>query len=98
MEKLTKEEVLHVANLARLNIADNEIEKYGKQLSDILTEIEKITHVDIQEEGNILIAPISHTNEFKEDIGGKMLTKEEIFKNAKNTSGNYIVVPKVLND
>lgn len=98
MEKLTKEKVLHVANLAKLNIEEKEIEKYSKQLADILSEIEKITSVDIKEEGDVLISPVFHQNRFKEDIAGSMLTKEEIFKNAKNTSGSYIVVPKVLND
>jgi aspartyl-tRNA(Asn)/glutamyl-tRNA(Gln) amidotransferase subunit C len=98
MEKLTKEEVLHVANLARLNVKEEEIEKYSKQLSDILTEIDKITNVDIDDNGEVLIAPISHINVYKEDTKGKMLTKEEMFLNAKNTSGSYIIVPKVLND
>jgi aspartyl-tRNA(Asn)/glutamyl-tRNA(Gln) amidotransferase subunit C len=56
MDKLSKEEVLHVANLARLNVKEEEIEKYSKQLSDILTEIDKITSVDIDEEGEVLIS------------------------------------------
>lgn len=98
MEKLTKEQVLHVANLAKLNINEDEVLKYSNQLTDILTEIEKITGVDINEQGNILIAPIDHVNAYNGDLEGSMLTKEEMFKNAKNTSGDYIVVPKVLND
>jgi aspartyl-tRNA(Asn)/glutamyl-tRNA(Gln) amidotransferase subunit C len=98
MEKLTDKEVMHVANLARLNINEDEVEKYKNQLSAILTEIDKITNVDLREEGDILIAPIDHSDVYKEDVEGKMLTKEEIFMNAKNISGDYIVVPKVLND
>jgi aspartyl-tRNA(Asn)/glutamyl-tRNA(Gln) amidotransferase subunit C len=97
MELLTEKEVKHVANLAKLNISDLEIDKYKKQLTDIMTEIDKITNLDITEE-EVLIAPIDHINIFSSDISGDMLTKEEIFKNAKNTSGDYLVVPKVLND
>lgn len=98
MKKLTKEEVLHVANLAKLNIEDIEIEKYGEQLADILTEIEKIDNVQLSDDGKVLIAPISHQNEYSDIREANMLSKEEILKNAKNTSGDYIVVPKVLND
>lgn len=98
MEKLTREQVLHVANLARLNVADEEITRYGEQLSDILTEIEKITMVEINPNTDILIAPTNNINNYKDDIEGTMLTKEEIFKNTKNTDGRYIIVPKVVND
>lgn len=98
MEKLTREQVLHVANLARLNVADDEVIRYGEQLSDILTEIEKITMVEINPNTDILIAPTTNINKYKEDLEGSMLTKEEIFKNTKNTDGRYIIVPKVVND
>ena len=98
MEKLTREQVLHVANLARLNIVDNEIERYAGQLSDILTEIEKITKVEIDPNTDILIAPTNNKNIYKEDTEGPMLSREEIFKNTKKTDGRYIIVPKVVND
>ena len=42
MDKLSKEEVLHVAKLARLELSDEEIEKYRKDLKDLFDEIEKI--------------------------------------------------------
>lgn len=98
MEKLNTTEVLHVADLARLNVLENEIAKYGEQLGSILTEIEKITKVDISEDGEILIAPTTNQNIYKEDIESTMLTKEEIFKNTKNEDRDYLVVPKVIND
>lgn len=98
MEKLTKEEVKHVADLARLNINEDEIEKYSVQLNDILTEIDKILSVEIDENEEMLISTTDAVNRLNEDEVGKMLTKEEIFKNAKNKSGDYIIVPKVLND
>ena len=40
MDKLSKEEVLHVAKLARLELSDEEIEKYRKDLKDLFDEIE----------------------------------------------------------
>ena len=44
MDKLTSKEVLHVANLARLNVKEDEIERYSNQLSSILTEINIILY------------------------------------------------------
>lgn len=95
---LNENEVKHVANLARLQINNDEIELYGKQLYDILTEIEKIINVDVKNESEILISPTTNTNCYKQDKIGHMNSKEEIFKNVKNVSGDYIVVPKVIND
>lgn len=97
MEILTKDEVMHVANLAKLNISDEEITRYGEQLRDILTEIDKINEVKLETD-SILIAPTKNKNTYKEDVVGTMISKEEIFKNAKNEDGEYIVVPRVIND
>ncbi len=96
MTKLTNDEVLHVANLARLNIKPEEIEKYNEQLNAIISEIDKITSASV--ETDILIAPTENNNVFMNDKMGEMLTKEDIFKNAKNTDGDYLIVPKVIND
>lgn len=98
MEKLNKEDVKHVADLARLDITENEIDKYSVQLSDILTEIDKIVNVKIDENEEILISTTDASNKINKDEVGEMLKTDDIFKNVKNRSGNYIIVPKVLND
>lgn len=96
MEKLERDAVKHVARLARLYVREEEIEKYGVQLAQILTEIDKINKVTVKEETEMLIAPTNNKNEYHEDIVGEMLTKEEIFKNAKHVSDGYIIVPRVI--
>ena len=96
MEKLTKEEVLHVATLARLKVDEEEINRYAVQLTDILTEIAKIEEVDVKEDK--MIAPTSNKNRYSEDEVGKMFTPEEIMKNVKNRADNYVVVPRVINE
>jgi len=98
MKSLSKEQVLHVADLARLSVSDEEIEKYGQQLADILTEIDKIVNVDIDRMGEILIAPTTNTNTYSEDEVENMLTKEEVLKNAPHTMGDFISVPRVINE
>jgi len=44
--KLTKNEIKHIAELARLELSEVELKKYGSQLSDILDYIDKLKEVD----------------------------------------------------
>ena len=55
MDKLSREEVLHVAKLARLRLKDSEIDTYSIKLKEILNEIEKINEVDV--DCDIMISP-----------------------------------------
>ncbi len=98
MKILSKEQVLHVANLARLSVNEEEIDKYGKQLADILTEIDKIINVDIDTNGEILIGPTMNNNTYSEDVVGNMLTKEEVLKNVPHKKGDFVSVPRVINE
>ena len=95
---LDKEKIDHVANLAKLYVSDEEYEKYGKQLYDILSEIEKIKSVDISNLNDLMISPCTDINKFRNDQIGASLKKEEIFKNVKNASGDYILVVNVLDE
>lgn len=46
MNKLLKQQIHRIANLARLELTDEELEKYGGQLSDILSYIDQLSEVD----------------------------------------------------
>jgi len=63
---ISKEEVKHIAKLARLGLTEPEIEKFQKELSSILDYIEKLKEVDIKN-----VEPTSHAlkieNVFRED-------------------------------
>lgn len=95
MKMISKEKVNHIANLAKLNINDNEMEIYQKQLTDILTEIDKILKVDIKDK-QIMISPTTNENCYSEDVIETHISKSEAFKNAKRVKGDYIIVPKVI--
>ena len=95
---LTREEVDHVADLARLHVDESEYVKYQKQLYDILSEVNKIESVDVEGETEIMISPCTNTNCYSSDQVGPMLSKEEVFRNVKNSNGDYIVVPRVINE
>lgn len=96
MNKLSREEVMHVANLAKLELTDEEIEKYSYQLKQILDEIEKINEVDSSTD-DILISPVEHLCDFKDkdytdDVSKKLL------ENAPTKYDSYIEVRGVFND
>lgn len=93
---LTKKEINHVADLAQLYVKEDEYERYNRQLTDILKEIEKINQVSTEDE--IMISSTTTKNNYRQDQIGPMLSKEEIFKNASHVSGDYITVVKVIND
>lgn len=95
MEKLNKQNVYHVANLAKLDINDSEVDKYQTQLNDILTEIEKIESVDI--DGDIMISPSTNINRFNDDEINH-IDKIEVLARASISNGDFIVVSRVLND
>lgn len=44
--KLSKNQIQHIANLARLELTDEELEKYGGQLSDVLSYVDQLSEVD----------------------------------------------------
>jgi len=94
MDELTKEEVLHVAHLARINVSDEDVEKYKVQLKQILNEMEKINEVDA--DGDILVSPSDNKNEYREDIG--INSDEDILSNAPKKNGNYIEIKRFVND
>ena len=96
-DRLSKEEVMHVANLARIKITEEEIEKYQVDLKNLLNEVEKINEVVGYDE-EILIANWHGNTRLREDEPGTMLEPKEVLKNAPKHSGNYIEVPVVISE
>jgi aspartyl-tRNA(Asn)/glutamyl-tRNA(Gln) amidotransferase subunit C len=93
--KITKEQVMHVAKLARLHLDDAAIELYTKQLGDILTYMETLNRVDT--EG---VPPTSHAifinNAFREDKVKASVPVGRALANAPLVENGGFVVPKVI--
>ena len=96
-EKLSREEVLHVANLARIKLTEEEIEKYRVELKKLLTDVEKINEVKGYDD-DILIACWDNNTELRKDEEGTMLNPKEVVENAPRHAGNYIEVPVVIGE
>ncbi len=96
-DKLTKEEVLHVADLARIYVTDEEIEKYQTELKQLLNDVEKVNEVDGFDD-EIMVAPWDDNTTLREDVSGDMLDPKKVVENAPQHTGNYIAVPVVIGD
>jgi aspartyl-tRNA(Asn)/glutamyl-tRNA(Gln) amidotransferase subunit C len=94
---LTREEVLHVARLARIQLTEEEIEKYRYQLKTLMDDVDKIKDVELKTEAR-LIAPAFETAVLREDVAGEMLDPEEIMKNVPESNGNFVEVPVMIDE
>jgi len=93
--KISKEEVVHVAKLARLNLDEEAIELYTKQLGDILTYMDTLNRVDTED-----VPPTSHAifinNAFREDKVKASVSVGRALANAPRSEDGSFVVPKVI--
>ena len=94
-EILSKEEVLHVADLARISLTEEEIKKYQKELKELLNDVEKINEVKGYDQ-DTLIACWEENAKLRKDEAGDMLNPKDVVNNAPRHSGNYIEVPVVI--
>jgi len=93
--KITKNEVLHVADLARLSLDAAAIDKFAEQIGAILEYVDKLNEVNT--EG---VKPTSHaislTNAFREDEQGAHLDREKALATAPQKEDGNFIVPKVV--
>ena len=95
MANITKKDVMHIANLAMLNLEENEIEKYANDLKEILNYAEMINNVDTSEiDETISINNLS--NAFRKDEVKEGLSRDEVLKNAPSQIDGMFNLPKVL--
>ncbi len=97
MDKLSKEEVLHVARLARLELTEEEIEKYRVDLKTLFDEIEKI--LDVEESTNdLLISPWKNECSLRDKNFTYEIPKSLILNNAPDVYQDYIEVRGVFDE
>lgn len=95
MAKLTREDVAHVALLARLDITDEEAVLYAEQLSAVLQHASEIDALDIND-----VPPTSHAlpleNVVREDEPKPTLDRDEVLAQAPQAVDNRFGVPRIL--
>jgi aspartyl-tRNA(Asn)/glutamyl-tRNA(Gln) amidotransferase subunit C len=91
---ITKEQVEHVAKLARLSLTEEEVELYTKQLSKILDYIDQLNEVDTSGV-EPMTQPIPKINVMRDDVVKKQFQREEMLKNAPHEEYGFFRVPKI---
>jgi len=93
--KITKQEVEHVARLARLELAEGEKDKLIDQLSNILTYVETLNGLDTKG-----VEPTSHIldikNVMRDDVPVPSLSQELALANAPEKAAGHYKVPKII--
>ncbi len=89
--------VRHIGKLARIELTDDEVATFGRQLASILTYVEKLNELDTSG-----IEPMAHAveiqNVFAVDTPHASLSPEEALANAPQRDGDFFMVPKVIGD
>ncbi|MFD2638063.1 Asp-tRNA(Asn)/Glu-tRNA(Gln) amidotransferase subunit GatC [Piscibacillus salipiscarius] len=95
MSKISKDQVKHVANLARLAINEEEAEKYSEQLSAIIDFSEQLNELDTSN-----VEPTTHVldmkNVMRKDEPKEWISKEDALKNAPDKQDGQFRVPSIL--
>ena len=97
-EIFTEDEVKHVALLARLQLDEQQVSIFQKQLSRILEYIVQLNEVDTKDTLPTSHALSSMKNVFREDELKESLPLEDVLKNAPSKHGNFFEVPKIIKD
>ena len=94
---ISREEVEHVARLARLELSEQEIELFREQLSAVLERAQRIQSLDLDE-----VPPTAHPvalrNGWREDVVVPSPPSEAILANAPERDGSFFRVPRILED
>lgn len=92
---VTKNDVKKIAELARLEFSESELENYTTEMNKMLDYVDKLNELDTE---NIepLLHPIENTNVFRQDEVKKSTNREEALKNAPDKSSEHFKVPKVI--
>lgn len=92
MAGISRDDVLHVARLARLELTDDEVTKFQGQLSAILEAVSTVSELDLSD-----VPPTAHPleieNAWAEDEPRPSLSRDEAFANAPDREGNLFRVP-----
>ena len=96
--KIDEKEVRYVADLANLNLSDEEVERMALQMNDILTHMEKLNELDtgdVEPMAQVLY-DAGETATLREDVIGETLPNEVALENAPLKGKGYFKVPRVI--
>ena len=97
MDKLSKEEVLHIADLANLELTDEEVEKYSFELKILFNEIDKVTNVNVND-ADTMFSPSNQEMDMFFDEYVSYDNYKKLISDAPVSFENFIEVAGVLDE
>ena len=95
--RLTRQEVAHVANLARLQLSEEELDLYTEQLASVLDHAADVASLDLSG-----VAPTAHamavTNVLRSDEPHPCLDRDEVLAQAPSVEAHRFRVPRILGE
>lgn len=96
MAEITRDEIVHISKLAMLNLSEEEIDNYTKDMQEILAYAEMINNIDTSSTDET-IGAIEQKNVFRKDEIKEFKTREELLQNAPSQDEGMFRIPKVIN-
>jgi aspartyl-tRNA(Asn)/glutamyl-tRNA(Gln) amidotransferase subunit C len=95
---LSEEEVRHIADLANLQLSDEEVHRMSKDLGGILTYVDQLSELDIRsvEPMAQVLFDASDTATLREDVVRPPLSNADALANAAVSGAGYFKVPRVI--
>lgn len=95
MSEISQEMVKKIASLAKISFNDEDLPKISRQLTDIVSYVEKLNEIDTS-----AVTPLSNPFEIdkpiREDIPKDGLSVNDVLANAPDAKMDYFVIPKVI--
>ena len=95
--RITRDDVIHVATLARLDVTDDEVSRFTEQLEAILEHASQVTALDTAG-----VPPTAHplplVNVFRADVPAPSVARDEVLAMAPDTESNRFRVPRILGE
>ena len=95
--RITRDDVIHVATLARLDVTDDEVSRFTEQLEAILEHASQVAALDTAG-----VPPTAHplplVNVFRADVPAPSVARDEVLAMAPDTESNRFRVPRILGE
>ena len=92
---ISRNEIMHIANLARLNLNEEEIDRYTKDMEEIIEFANIINSIDTENIDEAISAS-DQVNVFRKDEVKEFEDKEALIKNAPSMDGGMFHLPSVI--
>lgn len=96
MMAISRDKVLEIARLAHIELSEEKVEQYRKDLCSVLDYIDKLRDLDAQDAR--MTHPVGVESRLREDQIAQPLVQEDVLRNAPDQDSEQFRVPKVLED